>query len=137
VLDLAAYLTPTRVTSLPDLKAQILSLTRDYARQAPASHRPASDPARPPWAEGSPALTSPKLPETRRIRAGDEVITVAAGFPTTAAPIVQVGTVPMFIDADDGWTGTWGDISTQSFYPPHHLEIIHCCELKGIRLSLI
>jgi len=156
------------------------------------------------------ALTSPKLPEARRIRPGDEVITVAAGFPTTVAPIVQVGAVPVFIDADpitgnarcdqlcaayrpgktkavmmahalgnpfdlaatlafcrnynlwlvedncdalgcsysmprklaeslgfsenspgldEGpdrvirWTGTWGDISTQSFYPPHHLTM--------------
>jgi CDP-6-deoxy-D-xylo-4-hexulose-3-dehydrase len=156
------------------------------------------------------ALTSPKLPEQRRIRPGDEVITVAAGFPTTVAPILQVGAVPVFIDADpitgnarcdqfeaaytpgktkavmiahalgnpfdlaatlafcqqyslwlvedncdalgcsysmprelaeslgfrdnspgldEGpdrvirWTGTWGDISTQSFYPPHHLTM--------------
>jgi CDP-6-deoxy-D-xylo-4-hexulose-3-dehydrase len=263
---------PTRVSSLPDLKAQILSLTRDYARQAHASHRPAADPERSPWKEGSSipyagrvftedeveaavsstldfwltlgsegaameselaaflgvrhsllvnsgssanlvaisALTSPKLPEARRLRPGDEVITVAAGFPTTVAPIVQVGAVPMFIDADpitgnarcdqleeayspgktkavmmahalgnpfdlavtlafcrkydlwlvedncdalgcsysmprplaeslgfsenspgldEGpdrvirWTGTWGDISTQSFYPPHHLTM--------------
>jgi len=156
------------------------------------------------------ALTSPKLPEARRIKPGDEVITVAAGFPTTVAPIVQVGAVPVFIDADpitgnarcdqlelayspgktkavmiahalgnpfdlaatlafcrkydlwlvedncdalgcsysmprplaeslgftenspgldEGpdrvirWTGTWGDLSTQSFYPPHHLTM--------------
>jgi len=156
------------------------------------------------------SLTSPKLPEACRIRPGDEVITVAAGFPTTVAPIVQVGAVPVFIDADpitgnarceqleaayqlgktkavmmahalgnpfdlaatlafcrkynlwlvedncdalgcsysmprrlaeslgfsenspgldEGpdrvvrWTGTWGDISTQSFYPPHHLTM--------------
>jgi CDP-4-dehydro-6-deoxyglucose reductase, E1 len=156
------------------------------------------------------ALTSAKLPEARRIKPGDEVITVAAGFPTTVAPIVQVGAVPVFIDADpitgnarcdqlelayspgktkavmmahalgnpfdlavtlafcrmfnlwlvedncdalgcsysmprelaeslgfsenspgldEGpdrvirWTGTWGDISTQSFYPPHHLTM--------------
>jgi len=155
-------------------------------------------------------LTSPMLPEARRIQPGDEVITVAAGFPTTVAPIVQVGAVPVFIDADpitgnarcdqlesaykegktkavmmahalgnpfdlaavlsfcrkynlwlvedncdalgcsysmprelaeslgctenspgldEGpdrvirWTGTWGDISTQSFYPPHHLTM--------------
>ena len=46
------------------------------------------------------ALTSPKLKEARRIRPGDEVITVAAGFPTTVAPIVQVGAVPVFIDAN-------------------------------------
>jgi CDP-4-dehydro-6-deoxyglucose reductase, E1 len=46
------------------------------------------------------ALTSHKLPEAKRIQPGDEVITVAAGFPTTVAPIVQVGAVPVFIDAD-------------------------------------
>ena len=45
-------------------------------------------------------LTSSKLPDHRRLRPGDEVITVAAGFPTTVAPIVQVGAVPVFIDAD-------------------------------------
>lgn len=130
------------------------------------------------------ALTSYKLGE-RRIRRGDEVITIAAGFPTTVAPIVQVGAVPVFIDVDpitmgprldqledayaagktkavmlahalgnpfavdqvlafcrerDLWliedncdslgslydgrpTGAWGDLSTQSFYPPHHITL--------------
>jgi CDP-4-dehydro-6-deoxyglucose reductase, E1 len=130
------------------------------------------------------ALTSPKLGE-RRIRPGDEIITVAAGFPTTVAPIVQTSAVPVFIDNDpltgnarverledayvEGktkavmmahtlgnpfdlgevtrfcrehglWliedncdslgslyggklTGTFGDLSTQSFYPPHHLTL--------------
>lgn len=43
------------------------------------------------------ALTSPLLAE-RRIKRGDEVITVAAGFPTTVAPIVQYGAVPVFVD---------------------------------------
>lgn len=43
------------------------------------------------------ALTSPLLGE-RAVRRGDEVITVAAGFPTTVAPIVQFGAVPVFID---------------------------------------
>lgn len=156
------------------------------------------------------ALTSHKLPDSRRIKPGDEVITVAAGFPTTVSPILQIGAIPVFIDADpssgnaccdqledaytpgitkavmmahalgnpfdilatlsfcrkydlwliedncdalgcsysmprhlaeslgfsqnspgldDGpdriirWTGTWGDLSTQSFYPPHHLTM--------------
>jgi CDP-4-dehydro-6-deoxyglucose reductase, E1 len=156
------------------------------------------------------ALTTHKLPPAKRIQPGDEVITVAAGFPTTVAPIVQQGAVPVFIDNDpvtgnvrvdrleaayvagrtkavmiahtlgnpfdlaevlafcrrhdlwliedncdalgctysmpveharalgftenspgipsDGrtitrYTGTWGDISTQSFYPPHHLTM--------------
>jgi CDP-6-deoxy-D-xylo-4-hexulose-3-dehydrase len=130
------------------------------------------------------ALTSHKLGE-RRIRPGDEVITVAAGFPTTVAPIIQNGAVPVFIDVDpitlgprldrleDAYvagrtkavmiahalgnpfdldevvrfcrekglwliedncdalgsiyggklTGTFGDLSTQSFYPPHHMTL--------------
>lgn len=133
------------------------------------------------------ALTSPLLKE-RRILPGDEVITVAAGFPTTVAPIVQAGAHPVFIDvtlptadADvamleeaysektkavmmahtlgnpfdiaavkafcdkhglwliedncdalgsrytlDGettFTGTFGDIGTSSFYPPHHMTM--------------
>ena len=44
------------------------------------------------------ALTSPKIPEKRRLRPGDEVITCAAGFPTTVAPVLQNGLVPVFID---------------------------------------
>lgn len=43
------------------------------------------------------ALTSPLLKE-RQLKPGDEVITVAAAFPTTVAPIVQVGGVPVFVD---------------------------------------
>jgi CDP-6-deoxy-D-xylo-4-hexulose-3-dehydrase len=45
------------------------------------------------------ALTSPKLGE-RRLRNGDEVITCAAGFPTTVNPIVQNGLVPVFVDIE-------------------------------------
>ena len=41
---------------------------------------------------------SHRLSEERRIKPGDEV--AVAGFPTTVAPIVQVGAVPVFIDAD-------------------------------------
>ena len=128
-------------------------------------------------------LTSPLLGD-RRIRRGDEVITVAAGFPTTVAPIIQFGAVPVFVDVDlatanvdvsqleaavsantkavmlahtlgnpfdvkavkafcekhglwliedncdalgskfDGkFTGTWGDLGTSSFYPPHHMTM--------------
>ncbi|MCR9294639.1 MAG: lipopolysaccharide biosynthesis protein RfbH [bacterium] len=153
------------------------------------------------------ALTSHKLPQEKRILPGDEVITVAAGFPTTVAPIIQCGATAVFIDADpvtgnarcerledayvpgktkavmmahalgnpfdlsttlrfcrdhdlwliedncdalgcsytlgpdsslhqhfpkaercaDGsltrYTGSFGDLSTQSFYPPHHLTL--------------
>lgn len=43
------------------------------------------------------SLTSPLLGD-RRIQRGDEVITVAAGFPTTVAPIIQYGAVPVFLD---------------------------------------
>jgi CDP-4-dehydro-6-deoxyglucose reductase, E1 len=42
-------------------------------------------------------LTSPSLGE-RRLRAGDEVITVASGFPTTINPIIQNGLIPVFVD---------------------------------------
>ncbi len=129
------------------------------------------------------ALTSPLLGQ-RQIKRGDEVITVAAGFPTTVAPIVQYGAVPVFVDVeletanidarqlenalsektkavmiahtlgnpfdinavkdfcdrhslwliedncdalgseyDSKKTGTFGDIGTSSFYPPHHITM--------------
>lgn len=45
------------------------------------------------------ALTSPKLGE-RQIKPGDEVITVAAGFPTTVNPLIQYGAIPVFLDID-------------------------------------
>lgn len=45
------------------------------------------------------ALTSESLGE-RRIHRGDEVITVAAGFPTTVAPLINYGAVPVFVDVD-------------------------------------
>ncbi|WP_165676317.1 lipopolysaccharide biosynthesis protein RfbH [Metapseudomonas otitidis] len=45
------------------------------------------------------ALTSPKLGD-RAIKKGDEVIGVAAGFPTTVNPIVQFGAIPVFVDVD-------------------------------------
>ncbi len=126
-------------------------------------------------------LTASELGE-RRVRRGDEVITVACGFPTTVAPIVQYGAVLVFVDVESEganievdqleeayspkckavmiahtlgnpfnlsrvkrfcdrhalWlvedncdalgsefmgakTGSFGDISTSSFYPPHHM----------------
>lgn len=133
------------------------------------------------------ALTAPELGE-RQIRRGDEVITVACGFPTTVTPILNYGAVPVFVDVTvpeynidvtklegalsgktkavmlahtlgnpfdikavkafcdrhnlwlvedncdalgtkytlDGetrFTGTWGDIGTSSFYPPHHMTM--------------
>lgn len=47
------------------------------------------------------ALTSPRLGESR-VKPGDEVITVAAGFPTTVNPIIQNGCIPVFVDVDLG-----------------------------------
>ena len=126
------------------------------------------------------ALTSPLLGE-RQVKKGEEVITLAAGFPTTIAPMIQYGAVPVFVDIDECanidtnalesalspktkavmiahtlgspfdiarvkafcdahnlWliedncdalgslyqgrkTGSFGDIGTSSFYPPHHI----------------
>ena len=133
------------------------------------------------------ALTAPELGD-RQIRKGDEVITVACGFPTTVTPILQYGAVPVFVDVtvpqynidiskleealspktkavmiahtlgnpfdlaavkafcdkhglwlvedncdalgtkytignETRFTGTWGDIGTSSFYPPHHMTM--------------
>ncbi|MDS1270796.1 lipopolysaccharide biosynthesis protein RfbH [Lipingzhangella sp. LS1_29] len=54
------------------------------------------------------ALTSPRL-EDLRLRPGDEVITVAAGFPTTVNPIIQNGMVPVFVDVELGTYNTTPD----------------------------
>lgn len=132
-------------------------------------------------------LTSPLLGE-RAVKRGDEVITVAAGFPTTVTPVIQFGAVPVFVDVTipqynidvtkleealsektkavmiahtlgnpfdikavkefcdkhnlwliedncdalgskytldgkEGFTGTFGDLGTSSFYPPHHMTM--------------
>ena len=55
------------------------------------------------------SLTSPLLRD-RCIKPGDEIITAAAGFPTTIAPILQVGAVPVFVDID---AATW-NVSVQA-----------------------
>jgi CDP-6-deoxy-D-xylo-4-hexulose-3-dehydrase len=129
------------------------------------------------------ALTSPKLGD-RALKPGDEVITVAAGFPTTINPLIQFGCIPVFVDVDiptyniksedlekaispktkaimlahalgnpfdlntvmafakkyklwvieddcdslgatyeNKKTGTFGDLSTLSFYPAHHITM--------------
>jgi len=47
------------------------------------------------------ALMSPLLGE-RRLKAGDEVISVAAGFPTTLNPVIQNALIPVFVDVDIG-----------------------------------
>ncbi len=62
------------------------------------------------------SLTSPKLGD-RRLRPGDEVITVAAGFPTTVAPIIQNQLIPVYVDVDLGTYGA-NDEQLQSAITP-------------------
>ena len=70
------------------------------------------------------ALTSPKLGE-RAIQRGDEVITVAAGFPTTVNPIIQFGAVPVFVDVK---TCTFDIDETQ-------LEAAYSPKVKAVMLA--
>jgi CDP-6-deoxy-D-xylo-4-hexulose-3-dehydrase len=63
------------------------------------------------------ALTTHKLPDHKRIQPGDEVITVAAGFPTTVAPILQQGAVPVFIDNDPATGNARMDQLEAAFIP--------------------
>jgi CDP-6-deoxy-D-xylo-4-hexulose-3-dehydrase len=69
-------------------------------------------------------LTSPKLGD-RAIHRGDEVITVAAGFPTTIAPIVQYGAVPVFVDVE---------LSTANI-DPDQLEEAHSSRTRAVMLA--
>jgi CDP-6-deoxy-D-xylo-4-hexulose-3-dehydrase len=62
-------------------------------------------------------LTTHKLPPHKRIQPGDEVITCAAGFPTTVAPIIQCGAVPVFIDNDPTTGNARADQLEQAFSP--------------------
>ncbi|ODP29573.1 Lipopolysaccharide biosynthesis protein RfbH [Paenibacillus nuruki] len=62
------------------------------------------------------ALTSPKLKE-KRILPGDEVITVAAGFPTTVAPIIQNNAIPVFVDVELGTYNIMVDLIEDAITP--------------------
>jgi CDP-6-deoxy-D-xylo-4-hexulose-3-dehydrase len=62
------------------------------------------------------ALTSPKLGD-RAIKPGDEVITVAAGFPTTVNPMIQFGCVPVFVDIDIPTYNIKADLIEQAITP--------------------
>ncbi len=55
-------------------------------------------------------LTVDELGE-RKIKRGDEVITVAAGFPTTVAPIIQYGAIPVFVDVEITLPTTWTSVN--------------------------
>lgn len=70
------------------------------------------------------ALTSPKLGD-KAIKRGDEVITVAAGFPTTVNPIIQFGAVPVFVDVK---TSTFDIDETQ-------LEAAYSPKVKAVMLA--
>ncbi|WP_327429428.1 lipopolysaccharide biosynthesis protein RfbH [Streptomyces sp. NBC_01236] len=69
------------------------------------------------------ALTSHLLEDTR-LRPGDEVITVAAGFPTTVNPILQNGLVPVFVDIDLGTYNTTADRVAAAIGPKTRAIII-------------
>jgi len=62
------------------------------------------------------ALTSPKLRE-RRLQPGDEVVTVAAAFPTTVFPLIQYGLVPVFVDVDLGAYNAIPDFVAEAIGP--------------------
>lgn len=76
------------------------------------------------------ALTSHKLPPARRIRPGDEVITCAAGFPTTVAPIIQNGAVPVFID-NDPITGNLDPTQLELAYVPGKTKAVMVAHTLG------
>jgi CDP-6-deoxy-D-xylo-4-hexulose-3-dehydrase len=61
-------------------------------------------------------LTSPKLGD-RAIKKGDEVITVAAGFPTTVNPAIQFGAVPVFVDVDPTTHNINADLIEEAISP--------------------
>ena len=92
-------------------------------------------------------LTSPKLGD-RAIRPGDEVIGVAAGFPTTVNPIIQCGAVPVFVDVELGTYNIDASLIEAAITPrtraimlahtlgnPYNLEVItRLCRKHGLWL---
>ena len=82
------------------------------------------------------ALTTHKLPPHKRIRPGDEVITVAAGFPTTVTPIVQTGAVPVFVDAKP-ITGNADCSLLEAAYSPGKTKAVMMAHALGNPFELI
>jgi CDP-6-deoxy-D-xylo-4-hexulose-3-dehydrase len=82
------------------------------------------------------ALTTHKLPAHKRIRPGDEVITVAAGFPTTVAPIIQAGAVPVFIDAKTH-TGNADCSFLETAYSPGKTKAVMMAHALGNPFELV
>ncbi len=82
------------------------------------------------------ALTTHKLPEHKRIRPRDEVITVAAGFPTTVTPIIQCGAVPVFIDANTS-TGNCDCSLLDAAYSPGKTKAVMMAHALGNPFELV
>jgi CDP-6-deoxy-D-xylo-4-hexulose-3-dehydrase len=76
------------------------------------------------------SLTTHKLPDHKRIRPGDEVITVAAGFPTTVAPILQIGAVAVFIDNNPETGNAWVE-SLEAAYRPGKTKAVMMAHALG------
>jgi len=75
-------------------------------------------------------LTTHKLPDHKRLRPGDEVITCAAGFPTTVAPLLQNGLVPVFIDNDPA-TGNARVEQLEASYSPGKTKAVMMAHTLG------
>jgi CDP-6-deoxy-D-xylo-4-hexulose-3-dehydrase len=82
------------------------------------------------------ALTTHKLPAHKRIRPGDEVITVAAGFPTTVTPIIQCGAVPVFLDANTS-TGNCDCSLLDAAYSPGKTKAVMMAHALGNPFELM
>jgi CDP-6-deoxy-D-xylo-4-hexulose-3-dehydrase len=76
------------------------------------------------------ALTTHKLPPHKRIQPGDEVITVAAGFPTTVAPIIQSGAVAVFVD-NNPTTGNIRAEQLEAAYSPGKTKAVMIAHALG------
>lgn len=76
------------------------------------------------------ALTSHKLPRDKRIMPGDEVITVAGGFPTTVTPIIQYGACAVFVD-NDPTTGNVQPGSLEEAYVPGKTKAVMLAHTLG------
>ena len=76
------------------------------------------------------ALTTHKLPAHKRIQPGDEVITVAAGFPTTVAPIIQSGAIAVFLD-NDPVTGNIRPEQLESAFVPGKTKAVMIAHALG------
>lgn len=82
------------------------------------------------------ALTSHKLPRERRLLPGDEVITVATGFPTTVAPIIQCGAKVVFVDAAHG-SANYDCRHLEDAYMPGKTKAVMMAHALGSPFNLI